>query len=139
MVLGYNLAPLIQSKLEQRARAPIQTVLASSQPPKPDSPQPPTPAMEAASFELMRQLAQDGDPVAEYALGLRYFQGDDKNGTRSRREASLPLVQPGRPTWQPRRPVSWDFSTGVGAAFPKISIKRIFGPGAGARSRRSGE
>ena len=80
MVLGYNLAPLIQSKLEQRARTPIQTVLASSQPPKPDAPPPPTPAMEAASFELMRQLAQDGDPVAEYALGLRYFQGDDKNG-----------------------------------------------------------
>ena len=28
----------------------------------------------------MRQMAQDGDPVAENALGLRYFQGDEKNG-----------------------------------------------------------
>ena len=81
MVLGYNLAPLIQTKLDHRtSRIPMQTVLASSQPPKPDAPQPPTPAMEAASFELMRQLAQDGDPVAEYALGLRYFQGDENNG-----------------------------------------------------------
>ncbi len=80
MVLGYNLAPLIQTKLEQRARTPMPTVLASSQPPKSDAVQPATPAMEAASFELMRQLAQDGDPVAEYALGLRYFQGDEKNG-----------------------------------------------------------
>ncbi|HEX4783980.1 MAG TPA: GAF domain-containing protein [Candidatus Sulfotelmatobacter sp.] len=79
MVLGYNLAPLIQTKLEQRARAPLPTVLASSQPPKSDPAPPTTPAMEAASFELMRQLAQDGDPVAEYALGLRYFQGDEKN------------------------------------------------------------
>jgi putative methionine-R-sulfoxide reductase with GAF domain len=80
MVLGYNLAPLIQTKLEQRARTPLPTVLASSQPPKSDAAQPTTPAMEAASFELMRQMAQDGDPVAEYALGLRYFQGDEKNG-----------------------------------------------------------
>lgn len=78
MVLGYNLAPLIQTKLEQRAHTPLPTVLASSQPPKSDPAT--TPAMEAASFELMRQLAQDGDPVAEYALGLRYFQGDEKNG-----------------------------------------------------------
>ncbi|HET7892836.1 MAG TPA: GAF domain-containing protein [Candidatus Sulfotelmatobacter sp.] len=79
MVLGYNLAPLIQKNMNQRARTPMQTVLASSQPPKYDSPQPATPAMEATSFELMRQLAQDGDPVAEYALALRYFEGDEKN------------------------------------------------------------
>ena len=32
--------------------------------------------MKTAVFELMRQMAQDGDPVAENALGLRYFQGD---------------------------------------------------------------
>ena len=79
MVLGYNLAPLIQSKLQQRARTPMQTVLASSKPPKSEAAQPATPAMEATSFELMRQMAKDGDPVAEYALGLRYFQGDEKN------------------------------------------------------------
>lgn len=82
MVLGYNLAPLIQSKLQERERRPIQTVLASSQPPKANAAQtsPSTPAIEATSFELMRQMAQNGDPVAENALGLRYFKGDEKNG-----------------------------------------------------------
>jgi putative methionine-R-sulfoxide reductase with GAF domain len=79
MVLGYNLAPLIQSKLEERGHIPIQTVLASSQAPRPDPAQV-SPANETASFELMRQMAQSGDPVAENALGLRYFQGDEKNG-----------------------------------------------------------
>jgi TPR repeat protein len=28
----------------------------------------------------LRQLALDGDPLSENALGLRYFQGDEKNG-----------------------------------------------------------
>jgi putative methionine-R-sulfoxide reductase with GAF domain len=84
MVLGYNLAPLIHSKLQQRGQIPIPTVLASSQPPKsyPVDPAPPTPEFETGSFELMRQLAQDGDPLAENALGLRYFQGDEKNGIK---------------------------------------------------------
>ena len=82
MVLGYNLAPMIQSKLEDRGRSPFQTVLASSQAPKSDSAQAsrPTPAVETASFEQLRMMAQNGDPTAENALGLRYFQGDEKNG-----------------------------------------------------------
>ena len=82
LVLGYNLAPLIQSNLEQRGQMPMQTVLASSQPPRSEATQasPSTAALEAASFELMRQRAQDGDPFAENALGLRYFQGDEKYG-----------------------------------------------------------
>jgi TPR repeat protein len=79
MVLGYNLAPLIQSKLNERGQSSIKTVLASSQAPRPDPAQA-SPAIETASFELMRQMAQNGDPVAENALGLRYFQGDEKNG-----------------------------------------------------------
>jgi putative methionine-R-sulfoxide reductase with GAF domain len=79
MVLGYNLAPLIQSKLQERGHTPIQTVLASSQAPRPD-PAPVPPAIETVSFELMRQMAQNGDPVAENAFGLRYLQGDEKNG-----------------------------------------------------------
>ena len=77
LVLGYNLAPLIQSKLEERGH-PIQTVLASSQPPKSSPAQPP--AIESVSFDLMRQMAQNGDPAAENALAMRYFQGDEKNG-----------------------------------------------------------
>ena len=82
LVLGYNLAPLIQSRLEQRGQMPMQTVLASSQPPRSEASQafPSTPAPEAASFELMRQMAQAGDPAAENAFGLRYFQGDERNG-----------------------------------------------------------
>jgi putative methionine-R-sulfoxide reductase with GAF domain len=82
LVLGYNFAPLIQRKLEQRGQIPMQTVLASSQPPRSNATQAPasTPALEAASVELLRKMAQDGDPVAENALGLRYFQGDEKNG-----------------------------------------------------------
>ncbi len=84
MVLGYNLAPLIQSKLEERGSIPIKTVLASSQPPKsyPAEPAPPPPAFDARSFQAMRQMAQHGDPVAENALGLRYFQGDEPNGIK---------------------------------------------------------
>jgi hypothetical protein len=80
LVLGYNLAPLIQSKLEQRGQMPMQTVLASSQPPRSDVTQASTPSTEAVSFDSLRQLALDGDPLSENALGLRYFQGDEKNG-----------------------------------------------------------
>ncbi len=95
LVLGYNLAPLIQSKMQGHGHMAMQSVLASFQPPKserakPDSAAPdssasdhpqlsPTPASDASSFQLMRQMAQDGDAVAENALGLRYFQGDEKN------------------------------------------------------------
>src|ERR1700747_2082587 len=36
----------------------------------------------------MRQLATEGDPAAENSLGLRYFQGDEKNGiVRDERQA----------------------------------------------------
>jgi len=84
MVLGYNLAPLIQSKLEERGRLPMQTVLASSQPAKsyPADLPASTPVFDTGSFEQMRQMAQNGDPVAENALGLRYFQGDEQNGIK---------------------------------------------------------
>jgi putative methionine-R-sulfoxide reductase with GAF domain len=90
LVLGYNLAPLIQAKLAQHNQMPMQTVLASSQPPRSDVTQASisAPATEPASFEMMRQLATEGDPVAENALGLRYFQGDEKNGiVRDERQA----------------------------------------------------
>lgn len=84
MVLGYNLAPLIQSKLEEHGQIPIQTVLASSPSPKshPADPPPPAPVFDTGSFERLRQMAQNGDPVAENSLGLRYFQGDETNGVK---------------------------------------------------------
>ena len=78
LALGYNLAPWIQSKFQQRRSMP--TVLASSQPPSPVVPS--IPAIETASFEQIRHMAEKGDPAAENALGLRYFQGDEKNRIR---------------------------------------------------------
>ncbi len=73
-VVGYLSAPLIQAKLQERGRVHLETVLASSQAPKPE-----TPSVETADFDQLRQMAQNGDPAAENALGLRYFQGDEKD------------------------------------------------------------
>jgi len=80
LAMGYVLAPWIQSdvapwvqnKLHARGHSQLQTVLASSQAPKP-------PAVETASFDQLKQMAENGDPAAQNALGLRYFQGDEKN------------------------------------------------------------
>jgi TPR repeat protein len=86
MVLGYNLAPLIQSKLDERGQARIQSVLASSQPPRSDT----AVAIESASLEQVRQMAEKGDPEAENALGLRYFLGDEEKGIeRDEKQAFL--------------------------------------------------
>lgn len=82
MALGYNLAPWIQAKLKERGRSPlpmqtsIQTVLASSQPPPSPSTAPPSPALETATLEQLRQMADNNFPAAENALGLRYATGD---------------------------------------------------------------
>ena len=80
-VLGYTLAPLIQSRFQERGHSRIQTVLASSKPPASEG----TAAaslntVETASSAELRQMADKGDPAAENAVGLRYFQGDEKNG-----------------------------------------------------------
>lgn len=85
MALGYHLAPWIQSKVQERGHSPMQTVLASSQPPKSENPSQAArsaPALETASFEQLRQMAEKGDAAAENALGLRYFQGDAKSSVR---------------------------------------------------------
>jgi hypothetical protein len=91
MVLGYTLAPLIQSKLQQRAHGSIQTVLASSQPPASSTPlsvPSSAPSVETATLDQLRQMAEKGDPTAENALGRRYFQGDEENGIgRNEKEA----------------------------------------------------
>jgi TPR repeat protein len=68
MVLGYTLAPWIQSKVEQRGQPHLQTVLASSRPPKSE--------VATASLDQLRQMAEKGDAVAENSLGLRYATGD---------------------------------------------------------------
>ncbi len=79
LVLGYYLAPSIQSKLQGRGQSHLPTVLASSQPPKSDSTseaRPSGPAVETASFEQLEQMAANGDPSAQNILGLRYATGD---------------------------------------------------------------
>src|SRR5205823_881056 len=44
--------------------------------------------IEASSFEQLLKMAEKGDPAAENALGLRYFQGDAKNKiTRDEKQA----------------------------------------------------
>ena len=83
MALGYHLAPWIQTKLQERGHNQMQTVLASSRPPKSDtSPTLSGAALETASFEQVRQLAEKGDPAAENVVGLRYFLGDPKESIK---------------------------------------------------------
>jgi len=86
MVLGYSTAPLIQSKLQDRGRSHLPTVLASNQAPKSEDASsaslPASALLETASFAQLKQLADKGDPAAENALGLRYFQGDEKEGVK---------------------------------------------------------
>lgn len=74
LVLGYSLAPWIQSKFQERGRTNLQTVLASTQPPKTEEASGPT--VETATLEQLRQMADNGDAAAENALGLRYATGD---------------------------------------------------------------
>ena len=52
----------------------MQTVLASSRPPTPENPA--TPAVETATLDQLRQMAENDEPAAENALGLRYATGD---------------------------------------------------------------
>jgi hypothetical protein len=85
MVLGYSTAPLIQSKLQERGRSQLQTVLASTEAPKSEIASAAASAnssIETASFGQLQRMAQKGDPAAENALGVHYFQGDEKNGIR---------------------------------------------------------
>jgi hypothetical protein len=78
-VLGDYLAPWIQSKLRQRAPSNLQTVLASSPTQKSGS-SAGDPSVATAAPEQLRRMAENGDAAAENALGLRYFQGDEKSG-----------------------------------------------------------
>jgi len=77
LVLGYYLAPGIQSRYQGRETAPEQTVLASSRPPGTMGA---TNAADLASLPQLRQMAEHGDAAAENSIGLLYAQGDDKEG-----------------------------------------------------------
>ncbi len=84
MALGYISAPWLQSevipwvhnkwvqnKIRASGHAQLPTVLASSQSPKLD-----VPSVETANLDQLKQMAENGDPAAENALGLRYATGD---------------------------------------------------------------
>jgi hypothetical protein len=65
--------PWVKNKLHGRAHTQLATVLASTQPPKTISADP---AIETATFEQLKRIADKGDPAAENALGLRYATGE---------------------------------------------------------------
>jgi putative methionine-R-sulfoxide reductase with GAF domain len=92
--LGFILAPWIQStvapwisaKMQAHQPGQVQTVLASAPASDPDSNPAAVPVSSAANnssrsvdtstLAQLRQLAEQGDPLAQNALGLRYAQGD---------------------------------------------------------------
>jgi GAF domain/PilZ domain/Sel1 repeat len=89
LALGYGMAPWIQAKLRQRDRMRVETVLASSQPPKTDNAaSTPGPVLEGATIPQLQQMAASGNAAAENELGLRYFEGDRaEHIARDEREA----------------------------------------------------
>jgi putative methionine-R-sulfoxide reductase with GAF domain len=87
--LGFILAPWIQEKLQARDQNAEQTVLASSQPPVESSQPGPSNPVESANLEQLRELARQGNPAAENAIGLLYAQGGEKQGIqRNQSEAA---------------------------------------------------
>ncbi len=84
MALGLLTAPWLQSsaapwilkKIRSRQNAQLQTVLASSKAPAA------APTIETATFGQLQHMAEGGDPAAQNALGLRYFQGDPISGIK---------------------------------------------------------
>ncbi|MGD0759494.1 MAG: GAF domain-containing protein [Candidatus Sulfotelmatobacter sp.] len=92
--LGFIMAPWIQSTVAPWVRAKVQahqpgqvqTVLASAPASRPDANTAAVPVSSAANnssrsvdtstLAQLRQLAEQGDPLAQNALGLRYAQGD---------------------------------------------------------------
>ena len=74
-----ELVPWLSHKLHSRPSTQLATVLASSQPPRSDTTSGVTPAnqaIETASFDQLRLLAEKGDPAAQNTLGLRYATGE---------------------------------------------------------------
>ncbi len=84
LALGYGLAPWIQTdvapwvqrKLHNGQPTQMQTVLASSQPPASEISAAPAPAIETATLDQLRHMAENGSPDAANTLGLRYATGE---------------------------------------------------------------
>ena len=87
LALGFICAPWIQpwihAKVQARGRNVESTVLASS-PQTEESSQSGLlkSSTDSANLEQLRKLAQQGNPVAENAVGLLYAQGDDKQAIK---------------------------------------------------------
>jgi hypothetical protein len=75
LVIGFLLAPQIQSWFHSDQSAQEHTVLASSHPPSSSGSNLPT-GVETAILPELQQLADQGDAKAENMLGLRYATGD---------------------------------------------------------------
>jgi GAF domain-containing protein len=87
MVLGFVSAPWIQPWVQKKFQGSqrIRSVLASSQAPADPSALKPAAALlsvDSANFEQLQQLAEQGNPAAENALGLIYAQGDTKQAVK---------------------------------------------------------
>lgn len=66
-----DVAPWVRHKLHTHPQPQLQTVLASSRPPKSGAA-----VVETATLDQLRQMAENGDAAAQNALGLRYATGD---------------------------------------------------------------
>jgi hypothetical protein len=75
LVLGFLLAPQIQSRFQADEPGQERTVLASSHPPNPSGANLPA-TVDTATLPQLHQLAEQGDPRAQNALGLRYATGE---------------------------------------------------------------
>jgi len=81
-ILGFTLAPWIQSdvapwiqkKLRAQGATQLQSVMASSQAPATNPPA--ATAIETASLDQLRRMAESGDAGAQNSLGLRYVNGE---------------------------------------------------------------
>ena len=70
-VLGFLLAPVIQARFQSDESRQEHTVLASSHPPTSSRANLPA-SVDTATLPQLQQLAEQGDPRAQNALGLRY-------------------------------------------------------------------
>jgi putative methionine-R-sulfoxide reductase with GAF domain len=88
LALGFICAPWIQpwihARVQARDRRVESTVLASSSPHTEESSQSGLlkSSTGSANLEQLRKLAQQGNPVAENAMGLLYAQGDEKQAIK---------------------------------------------------------
>ena len=100
LALGFILAPWIQETLQGQGQSQRQsqsqsedrTVLASSRPPAPvaqprSASAPVDSVNDAVALEQLRQLAKQGDPAAQNALGVRYATGEGVK--QDEREAAI--------------------------------------------------